>query len=98
MTDIIARVLDFLSTGNIIDLASNKWVLAGVGAVVILSVIFRWKWVLGLLLISGISLAILRYTQFRPVEGEVDPSLLIFVGGSLLIGGVLIYLFFISSD
>ncbi len=98
MLEKIAEILTYLSTDQIMAYATNKWVLIVLAIVILLATIFKWRWVLGLLFISGVSLAILRYTRFEPIEGGVDPTLLFFVVGSFLIGGVLIYLLFISGD
>jgi hypothetical protein len=88
----------YLTSQSFFQFASDPKVLFGLIIVFVIAVIFRWKWVLVTLLFCGGSLAIIRYTNFRPVDGSVDPTLVSFIVGSVVITIAIIYLVFIRSD
>ncbi len=98
MIDKLEIAAAYLSSESFFQFASDPLVFIGIIILFVLAVIFRWKWVLVILLFCGGSLAIIRYTNFKPVDGSVDPTLVSFVVGSVVITVAIIYLVFIRSD
>jgi hypothetical protein len=98
MLDKLEIINIYLSSQNFSQLAYNPKVIITILVIFLFAVIFRWKWVLVILLLSGGSLAIIRYTNFKPVDGSVDPTLISFVASSVIITIAIIYLVFIRSD
>ncbi|NIO16020.1 MAG: hypothetical protein GTN70_03310 [Deltaproteobacteria bacterium] len=98
MIDKLEILNAYLSSETFFQFASDPLVIIGIIILFVLAVIFRWKWVLVTLLFCGGSLAIIRYTNFKPVDGSVDPTLVSFVVGFVVITVAIIYLVFIRSD
>lgn len=98
MMEIFETIREYLSSQNFFQFVSDPLVILALISISILAVIFRWKWVLVTLLLGGGSLAIIRYTNFSPVDGSVDPTLVTFIAGSVVIAVAIIYLIFIRSD
>lgn len=98
MHDKLEIINSYLSSQNFFQLAYNPKVFIVILVIFLFAVIFRWKWVLVILLLSGGSLAIIRHTNFKPVDGSVDPTLISFVASSVVITIAIIYLVFIRSD
>ena len=92
------ELLNFLTSMRIAELASDPKVLAAAGVLFFLAVIFRWKSVLLLLFALAGTLAVARYSNLTGEGDELDPQMLIFAWGFLLIGVVLIYFLFIKGD
>lgn len=98
MVEKLDMLNSYLTSQSFFQLVSDPKILFGLVIVFVLAVIFRWKWVLAILLFCGGSLAIIRYTKFKPVDGSVDPTLVSFIVWSVVISIAIIYLFFIRSD
>jgi hypothetical protein len=95
----VDRILEFLTSQNLAELASDPRVLFGTGVVFVLAVLFRWKYVLLFLFAAGATLTVMRYTGGAgSAETIVDQNMMLFVGGTLVIAVVLIYFLFISGD
>lgn len=93
------RILELLSSENLVEMASDPRVLFGTGVVFVLAVLFRWKYVLLFLFAVGATLTVVRYTGGGgSAETIVDRNLMLFVGGTLVIAVVLIYFLFIRGD
>lgn len=93
------RILELLSSENLVEMASDPRVLFGAGVVFVLAVLFRWKYVLLFLFAVGATLTVVRYTGGAgSAETIVDRNLMLFVGGTLVIAIVLIYFLFIRGD
>ena len=93
------RILELLSSENLVEMASDPRVLFGTGVVFVLAVLFRWKYVLLFLFAVGATLTVVRYTGGAgSAETIVDRNLMMFVGGTLVIAVVLIYFLFIRGD
>ncbi len=90
--------LDFLTSVRFTEVAADPRVLAGAGVLFFLAVVFRWKYVLLTLFAMGGALAVARYSNLAGERAEIDPQMMIFAVGSLLIGVVLIYFLFIKGD
>lgn len=93
------RILELLSSENLVEMASDPRALFGAGVVFVLAVLFRWKYVLLFLFAVGATLTVVRYTGGAgSAETIVDRNLMLFVGGTLVIAVVLIYFLFIRGD
>jgi len=79
-------------------MAADSRVLFVVAVVFVLAVLFRWKYVLLFLFAIGATMTVLRFTGG---EGSsdivVDRSMMLFVGGTIVIAIVLIYFLFIRD-
>lgn len=91
------NMVKFIKNLTVSAVLGNPWMLAILAIVLFYAVIKRSKFVL-LFLFTFISLMLLiQYTL--PAEGDFNlSSLLPFIGGGLVIGGVLIYFTFITGD
>lgn len=93
------RILELLSSENLVEMAFDPRFLFGTGVVFVLAVLFRWKYVLLFLFAVGATLTVVRYTGGAgSAETIVDRNLMLFVGGTLVIAVVLIYFLFIRGD
>ena len=96
--DSLGRVVQFLSSDNLADLASDPRALL-LGAVVLLAALWlRLKVVLLFLFAVGAMVAVLRYTRATEAGGgSIDPSTFVFAGGTLAVAVVVIYFLFIRE-
>jgi hypothetical protein len=79
-------------------MAADPRVLFGVAVVFVLAVLFRWKYVLLVLFAIGATMAVLRYTGGGGTsEMVVDRSMIVFIGGTIVIAVILIYFLFIRD-
>lgn len=93
-----ANLVNFLRHLTVKDAITNPWFI---GAFLILgfyAVVVRSKFVLAILFTSASLLLLLRYTMPVESDGLALSSTLPFAFGSLAIGAVLIYLFFIKTE
>src|SRR3989337_71801 len=82
----MAEIIDFLTSANVTELATDPRVLVLAAVIFIAAVLMRWKFILLLLLGVGGVLAVVRYSNLgKAVEGPMDHQLLIFVGGILVV-------------
>lgn len=93
------EVLAFLRTLNINDLIHNPWFLGGTATLALVSLVMRWRILLATTLSVTGFVGLLNYTLQREtsLENLSDPTLMIFVGGGVLIIFVVIYLLFIKE-
>jgi len=95
----VDQILEFLTSKNLAEMASDPRVLLGTGVVFVLAVLFRWKYMLLFLFAVGATLTVVRYTGGAgSAETIVDRNMMLFVGGTLVIAVVLIYFLFIRGD
>jgi hypothetical protein len=94
----VNEILDLLTNAKIMELASDTRVLFGVGALFVLAILFRWKYVLLLLFALGATMAVIRYANLESGEASLDTNLITFGVGTLAVAAVLIYFLFIRSD
>ncbi|MBI5419595.1 MAG: hypothetical protein HZA60_05855 [Deltaproteobacteria bacterium] len=92
------EIVDFLTSANIMDLATDPRVLFLTLVVVVAAVIMRWKFVLLLLFGVGGILAVVRYSRLGAGEAALDRHLVVFAGGAFLVVAVLIYFLFVKGD
>ena len=92
------QIVDFLTNKNLTEMAADPRVLFGTAVVFVLAVLFRWKYVLLFLFAVGATMAVLRYTGGGGTsELVVDRSMILFIGGTVVIAVVLIYFVFIRD-
>ena len=93
------QIIDFLTSKSLTEMAADPRVLFGTAVVFVLAVLFRWKYVLLFLFAIGAMMTVLRYAGGGGGDSEmiVDRSMLISVGGTIVIAIVLIYFVFIRD-
>lgn len=92
------QILEFLTSKTLAEMAADPRVLFGTVVLFVLAVLFRWKYVLLFLFAIGATMTVLRYTGGGGTsEMVVDRSMLLFIGGTIVIAIVLIYFVFIRD-
>ena len=92
------QIIDFLTSKTLAEMASDPRVLFGTVVLFVLAVLFRWKYVLLVLFAIGATMIVLRYTSGGgSSELVVDRSMMLFIGGTIVIALVLIYFLFIRD-
>jgi hypothetical protein len=94
------RVMNFLREVNLGDLIFNPWFLAGLAVFSAISIYLRRYGLLSIVLgLVGFA-SLVNYTlqQGTAVDGILSDTLLVFVGGGLILIFALIYLLFIKPD
>ena len=92
------RILEFLTSKTLAEMAADPRVLFGAVVVFVLAVLFRWKYVLLFLFAIGATMTVLRYTGGEGTSDiVVDRSMVLFIGGTIVIAVVLIYFLFIRD-
>jgi hypothetical protein len=94
----VDQIIEFFTSRSLAQMAADSRVLFVVAVVFVLAVLFRWKYVLLFLFAIGATMTVLRFTGG---EGSsdivVDRSMMLFVGGTIVIAIVLIYFLFIRD-
>jgi len=94
----VDQIIDFLTSKSLAEMAADPRVLFCTAVVFVLAVLFRWKYVLLVLFAIGATMTVLKYTGG---EGSsdliVDRSMMLFIGGTIVIAVVLIYFLFIRD-
>jgi len=94
----VDQILEFLTSKTLAEMAADPRVLFGTVVVFVLAVLFRWKYVLLFLFAIGATMTVLRYTGGGGTSDMiVDRSMLLFIGGTIVIAIVLIYFVFIRD-
>ncbi|HEX2720942.1 MAG TPA: hypothetical protein VHM71_08315 [Candidatus Deferrimicrobium sp.] len=92
------QIIDFLTSKTFAEMAADSRVLFGIVVIFVLAVLFRWKYVLLFLFAIGATMAVLRYTGGGGSSDTiVDRSMILFIGGTIVIAIVLIYFLFIRD-
>ena len=92
------QIINFLTSKSLADMAADPRVLFGTAVIFVLAVLFRWKYVLLFLFAIGATMAVLRYSGGGGTsEIVVDRSMMLFIGGTIVIAIVLIYFLFIRD-
>ncbi len=94
----MSEILDYLTNAKIMELANDGRVLFGAGVLLILSLIFRWKYLLALLFGLGGTMIVIRYANLGEGQATIDQNLITFGLGAALVAAILIYYLFISGD
>ena len=90
------EAIEFISSVDISKLAADPKIVVATAVVFVVAVVMRWKLVM--LLIFGVCaiMAVARYANLG--EAALDTQMFIFVGGTAVVGFVLIYFLFIRGD
>ena len=92
------QIIEFLTSKTLAEMAADPRVLFATGVIFVLVVLFRWKYVLLFLFAIGATMTVLRYTGGGGTsENIVDRSMMMFIGGTIVIAIVLIYFLFIRD-
>ena len=92
------QIIDFFTSKSVAEMAADPRVLFGTAVVFVLAVLFRWKYVLLFLFAIGATMTVLRYTGGEGTSDiVVDRSMVLFIGGTIVIAVVLIYFLFIRD-
>lgn len=92
------QIIEFLTSKSLAEMAADPRVLFGTVVIFVLAVMFRWKYVLLFLFAIGATMAVLRYTGGGGSSDLiVDRSMMLFIGGTIVIAVVLIYFLFIRD-
>jgi len=95
----VDQVLEFLTSKSIAEMAADPRVLFGTAVLFVIAVLLRWKYVLLFLFAIGATLIVLRYAGGGiSDETIIDRNMVFFIGGTLVIAVVLIYILFIRGD
>lgn len=94
------QVLSFLGELNIGELIYNKWFLGGLALVALITIYLRRYALLATILALVGFASLVDYTLQRgtAVENIMSDTLLVFVGGGLVLIFAVIYLLFIRHD
>jgi len=94
----VDQIINFLTSKSLADMAADPRVLFGTAVIFVLAVLFRWKYVLLFLFAIGATMAVLRYSGGGGTsEIVVDRSMMLFIGGTIVIAIILIYFLFIRD-
>jgi hypothetical protein len=94
----VDQILEFFTSKSVAEMAADPRVMFGTAVVFVLAVLFRWKYVLLFLFAIGATMTVLRYTGGGgSSEIIVDRNMILFIGGTIVIGIVLIYFVFIRD-
>jgi hypothetical protein len=94
----VDQILDFFTSKSVAEMAADPRVLFGTAVVFVLAVLFRWKYVLLFLFAVGATMTVHRYTSGGGTSDiVVDRNMMLFIGGTIVIGIVLIYFVFIRD-
>ena len=92
------QIIEFLAGKTLAEMAADPRVLFATAVVFVLAVLFRWKYVLLFLFAIGATMTVLRYTGGGGSSDIiVDRSMMLFIGGTIVIAIVLIYFVFIRD-
>jgi hypothetical protein len=94
----VNQILEFFASKSLADMAADPRIFFGTVVVFVLAVLFRWKYVLLFMFAIGATMTVLRYTGGGGAsETIVDRSMILFIGGTIVIAIVLIYFVFIRD-
>lgn len=94
------QVMDFLSELNIGELIYNPWFLGSLGVIAVITIYLRRYAILATILALVGFAGLVDYTlqSGTEVENIMSDTLLVFVGGGLVLIFAVIYLLFIRHD
>jgi len=94
----VDQIIDFLTSKSLAEMAADPRILFGTVVLFVLAVLFRWEYVLLFLFAIGATMTVLRYTGGEGTSDiVVDRSMVLFIGGTIVIAIVLIYFIFIRD-
>jgi hypothetical protein len=94
------RIMQQLERLDVQQLIENPYLLGGIGALALISLIMRWRLLLVTLMAVTGFVWLVYYVQQRGTElnAFATDSLLLFVGGGVTLIGLVIYYLFVKAD
>ncbi len=94
----MSAVIEYLASIRVADLVSDTRFLVLAAVLFLVAAYMRWKTIL--LLEFGIAgiLVVLRYSGLEQGDAAIDQNMVVFVGGTIAVGAILIYFLFIKGD
>ena len=94
------RVLERLQQWNIAELINEPWFLASAAVLALIAFLLRWRVLLATVLGLTGFVWLLSYTmaQGTSTDSLTNDTLLVFIGGGVVLVGVVIYLLFVKTD
>ncbi len=95
------NILAYLGQSDLGNLFYNPYFLGSMGVLAVISLIMKWKLMLGgvITVVGCAGLMSFLAEQGTSLEGGVtDKTMLVFIGGAVVVVAALIYLLFIKSD
>ena len=91
-------IVDFLIDTQILQIASDPRVMFAAGALFLISLFLRWKFLALSIFGAGALVAVARYSRLSEGRASLDQNIAVFVIGSVLVVAVLVYFLFIRGD
>ena len=91
-------IVDFLIDTQILTIASDPRVMFAAGALFLISLFMRWRFLALSLFGVAALVAVARYSRLAEGRASLDQNMVVFVIGSVLVIAVLIYFLFIRGD
>jgi len=91
-------IINYMAGIQFADLVRDPRFLIPLIIIFVLSIIFKWKWILSILLLAGGTILVTRYLHTAPLEGKLDPNMAIMAGLIIAVGGAILYILFLSKD
>jgi len=91
-------IIDYIGGIHLAAMVKDPRILIPLIIIFVLSIIFKWKWVLSILLLSGGTLLITRYIHTAPIKGGLDPNMALLIILIIAVGGAILYVLFLSKD
>lgn len=94
------RVVAFLREANVAELIHNPWFLGCTAVLALLALFMKWRALLATIVSVTGFVGLISYTlsQETNLQTMTDNTLIVFVGGGVLIVFIVIYLLFIKTD
>lgn len=94
------RVLERLQQWNIAELIHEPWFLGCAAALALVAFLLRWRILLATVLGLTGFVWLLSYTmaQGTSTDSLTNDTLLVFIGGGVVLVGIVIYLLFVKTD
>ena len=91
-------IADFLIDMRFLEVASDPRVMFAAGALFLISLFLRWKFLALSIFGAGALVAVARYSRLAEGRASLDQNIAVFVIGSVLVVAVLVYFLFIRGD
>ncbi len=90
--------IDFLINAQFLDFLTDPRVVFAAGALFLVSLFLRWKFVAITIFAVGALVAVARYSRLAEGRTSMDQNMLVFAIGTFLVIVVVIYFLFIRGD
>ncbi len=94
----MSGIIEYLAGIRVGELLSDPRILFAAAVLFLVAAYMRWKTIL--LLEFGIAgiLVVMRYSGLEQGDTSIDKNMIVFVGGVIAVGVILIYFLFIKGD